>query len=254
MLVADRTANLIVQFDGVTGAFEREVAAIDRPSSVRVGPDGLLYVAGFGQSEVTRLAMTGEAVGPFYRNTSILEEPVELLFRDTELVVLGHDTHNAIVIDATGSMVHDVGYPDMRGAHDFVFGTDGLLYVATEHDVVSGTAMQIWDVALGTMVSRFGTLDQIANATGVARIADALFVTDYERGTLVRFEGDVPTVLATGLAHPIGLEVGPDGLLYVIDDGGIQQYAPDGTHLALFVPAGPHLVGARSLTFVPRNS
>jgi sugar lactone lactonase YvrE len=253
LFVADRTANRIVRFDGVTGAYEAVVATIDRPSSVLLGPDGSLYVAGFGRSEITRIGLeNSEDLGRFYQDTAVLEEPVELLFRGSELVVLGHDTHNAIVIDASGSMVRDVGYPDMRGAHDFVFGADGLLYVAAEHDVVSGMALQIWDVELGTIVGRFGSLDQIANATGVVRIEDALYVTDYERGHLLRFDREQSTVLVTGLAHPISLELGPDGLLYVIDDWGIQQFERDGTQVALFVARGPHLVGPRSLTFVAR--
>src|SRR5688500_12948073 len=167
MYVADRTANRIVRFDGVTGEYQGEVAQVDRPSSMRLGPDGMLYVAGYGDSEVTRVELATGAQLDFYQNTEVLEEPVELVFRDRQLVVLGHDTHNAIVIDPSGAMVRDVGYPDMRGAHDFVFGDDGLLYVATEHDVSLGTALQVWDVSTGEMVHRFGTLDQIANATGI---------------------------------------------------------------------------------------
>jgi sugar lactone lactonase YvrE len=253
MFVADRTADRIVRFDAETGAFEGELVAIDRPSSVRLGDDGALYVAGFGDSEVIRLdASTGALLGQVFRDTTILEEPVELVFHDGDLVVLGHDTHNAIVIDPTGSAVHDVGYPEMRGAHDFVFGPDGLLYVATEHEPAFGTAMQIWDVEAGALVGRFGTLDQLANATGVAIAGDALYVTDYERGALLRFDGDRPTVLATDLTHPIALEPGPDGLLYVVDDTGIHRYTLDGGRVETVVARSPDLVGPRSLTFVPR--
>src|SRR6185503_8108354 len=112
---ADRGANRIVEFDGLTGDWGRDVTSVDRPSSVRLGPDHGLYIAAFGRSEILRI--DAGAQHSFFQDTEILEEPVELIFRGRELVVLGHDTHNAIVIDPTGTMTHDVGYPDMRGAH-----------------------------------------------------------------------------------------------------------------------------------------
>lgn len=252
MFVADRGANRIVQFDGITGEWLGELASIDRPSSVRLGPDHMLYIAGFGDSAITRIDASGAPSDMFYKDTEVLEEPVELVFHGAELVVLGHDTHNAIVIDPSGAMVHDVGYPDMRGAHDFSFGSDGLLYVATEHDASLGTAIQVWDLALGTMIDRFATLDQLANATGITAIDDALYVTDYERGRLVRFTGPDMVVLVDDLVHPISIEQGPDGLLYIIDERGIHRYDVDGTYVSLFAPIDEHLVVPRNASFGPR--
>ncbi len=250
MFVADRTANRILQFDGRTGELQAEVATVDRPSSVRLGPDGELYVAAFGQSEVLRFNPAARTMtSRFYRDTEILEEPVELLFRASELVVLGHDTHNAVGIDPTGTKVRDVGYPDMRGAHDFTFGADGLLYVATGHDVSLGTAIQVWDVETAVMVRHFGTLDQLANATGIVERDGDFYVTDYERGTLIRFTGDTPTVIAKNLQHPICVELGPDGMLYVIDERGIHRFEIDGSYDELFVATGEDLIGPRGLSF-----
>jgi hypothetical protein len=253
MYIADRGANRVTRFDGVTGEYLGELAMNDRPSCVRPGPDGALYVASFGDSEVTRIdPTTGETLGLFYKDTNILEEPVELLFRGSELVVLGNDTNNAIVIDASGTMIHDVGYPDMRGAHDFVFGDDDLLYVATEHDVSTNSTMQVWDVASGTQLGTFGSLDQIANASGIALVDGALLVTDFERGTLLRFDGHVPTVLATGLKHPVALELGLDGMLYIADETGVVRYTRKGVRDGMFIAKGPHFVSARSLTITAR--
>jgi streptogramin lyase len=250
MFVADRTANRILELDGVTGELIAEVASVDRPSSVRLGPDGKLYVAAFGGSEILRFDPAARTTAArFYQDTEILEEPVELLFRDRELVVLGHDTANAVFIDPAGAMVHDVGYPDMRGAHDFTFGPDGLLYVATEHDVSLGTAIQVWDVEAAVMVRHFATLDQLANATGIVEVGGDLYVTDYERGKLIRFTDDVPTVIARNIMHPIAVELGPDGRLYVIDERGIHRFELDGSYDKLFVASGENLLGARGLSF-----
>jgi DNA-binding beta-propeller fold protein YncE len=249
MFVADRTANRIVQFDGVTGEWLGDVATVDRPSSVRFGPDRKLYVAAFGGSQILRFDPSARSTtARFFQDTDILEEPVELLFQGSELVVLGNDTQNAVVIDASGTMVRDIGYPDMRGAHDFAFAANGLLYVATEHDVELGTAVQVWDVATNTMVHRFGTLAELANATGIVAVDDELYVTDYERGRLIRFRGDTPEVIADGLVHPISIELGPDDRFYVTDERGIHRFERDGSYVSLFI--GEHLVGPRSVTFV----
>ena len=52
MYIADRGANRVARFDGVTGEYLGALAENDRPSSVRPGPDGALYVASFGDRDV----------------------------------------------------------------------------------------------------------------------------------------------------------------------------------------------------------
>lgn len=245
MLVADRGADRIRKFDGVTGEWLADVATIDRPSSMRRGPDGALYVAGFGDSAIVRVTDDG-AQSVFFRDTQVLEEPVELLFRGAELAILGHDTHNAIMVDPTGAMVRDIGYPDMRGAHDFVIDDRARMYVATSHDVELGIAIQIWDLNNGRMIAMRGTLEEVANATGIVAIDDILYVTDYERGTIVRFAGDT-RIIARGLVHPVAIELGLDGLLYVADERGIHRFERDGSYAGKL--AGDHLTGVRSFVF-----
>ena len=245
MLVADRGADLIRKFDGVTGEWLADIATIDRPSSMRRGPDGALYVAGFGDSAIIRVAPDGTQ-RTFFRDTQVPEEPVELLFRGGELAILGHDTHNAIIVDPTGAMVRDIGYPDMRGAHDFVINDHGRMFVATAHDVELNTAIQVWDLDTGDMIAMRGSLEEVANATGIVEIDDTLYVTDYERGTIVRFAGDT-RIIARGLVRPVAIELGLDGLLYVADDRGIHRFERDGTYAGKL--AGDHLTGVRSFVF-----
>lgn len=245
MLVADRGADRIRKFDGVTGEWIADLATIDRPSSMRRGPDGALYVAGFGDSAIFRVSDDGTQT-VFFRDTQVLEEPVELLFRGPELAILGHDTNNAIMVAPTGAMVRDIGYPDMRGAHDFVIDDRSRMYVATQHDVVLGTAVQVWDLNNGRMIAMRGSLEEVANATGIVAIDDVLYVTDYERGTIVRFAGDT-RIIARGLVRPVAIEIGLDGLLYVADDRGIHRFEHDGSYAGKL--AGDHLTGVRSFVF-----
>src|SRR5688572_2076972 len=109
--VADRGGNAILRYDAISGDFADVFAAggdshVDRPSSVRFGSAVNVYLAAFGKGEIVRYdAASSTMMGVFYADTAALEEPVELLFRGDELVVLGNDTNNVIVLDAAGALV-----------------------------------------------------------------------------------------------------------------------------------------------------
>src|SRR5688572_25435870 len=96
LFIADYAADAIVQFDGTSGALIGVFASgveqrVDRPASVQRGPDGNLYTAGFGRGDVVRYDLSsGEMMDVFFADTTLLEEPVELLFHGDELLVLGN--------------------------------------------------------------------------------------------------------------------------------------------------------------------
>lgn len=246
LLVTDRAGDAIVAYDGVTGELRGIVVDgdVDRPSSVRVRGE-LMYVAGFGHGEIARYAMTGAAHDVFFADTGVLEEPVELVFTDDDrLVVLGHDTKNAVVIDPSGAMLREFGYPHMAGAHDAAIGPDGMLYVGTDDGI------QIWDLDAGAQVRTFGA-SSTATITGLGFVDDALYAVDNERDTLVRFSDDTATILADDLEAPVAVDRGPDGSLVVLDGDGIHRFDPHtGARLSKLVPMDRHVVGARSFTFV----
>jgi hypothetical protein len=86
------------------------------------------------------------------------------------------------------------------------------------------------------------------------RVVRELYVTDYERGRLIRFDAArQPHVVAEGLVHPVGIELGPDELFYVIDERGIHRFERDGSYVSLFVAANDHVIGPRSVTFALRD-
>lgn len=191
-------------------------------------------------------------MGVFYRNTLALEEPVELLFHGDQLIVLGNDTNNVVVLDPSGRLVANFGARDMQGAHDFAFGPDGLLYVGMPSHVEHGTAIQVWDVATGSLVRHFGTFDQLASATGIAFGNDRIYIADHERDQVVMFDavtgGPRGVLIDHGLDAPVSLEVGPDGALYIVDATGVKRF--DGQTLSSFIALGAELRQPRSLTFV----
>jgi sugar lactone lactonase YvrE len=228
--VSDYRANAIVRYDGTTGelidVFAQGIEAhIDRPASVKRGPDGHFYAAGFGRGDVVRYESTGAMMDVFYWDTRLLEEPVELEFKGDHLFVLGNDTKNLVELDASGAVVNSFGDPMMRGAQDFVIAGD-LAYVATESHPTLGSAIQVWDIASGTLVRHFGAYDQIAFAAGIALAGDQLYVSDFERNRVVQFDtsGNYLGVLVEGLTSPIDVDFGPDHDLYVLDAVGLHRF------------------------------
>ena len=265
LFVADRGGDAILRYDAPTGDFIDVFAAgaemrVDRPSSVRYGPDGYLYLAGFGRGDVVRFDVrSGQMLDTFFQDP-VLEEPVELLFRGGDLVVLGHDTQNAVVIGRQGNLAGEFGFPDMRAAHDFAFGPDGLLYVGTDSHPQRGTALQVWDVQRGELLLDFGEPAVLSAATGVAIGPDGLlYVADAYRDQVVAFDpatgapaGALVSQEEQLLDQPASLDFGPDGALYVVDRAGVHRFDPSsGAYLSRVVSAGDgHLAGPRSITFV----
>ncbi len=265
LFVSDYDANAIVRYDGVTGEPLGVFATgapqrVDRPAGVRLGPDGRLYTAGFGQGDIVRYDVrSGAMMGVFFWDTTLLEEPVELAFHGDDLVVLGNDTSNIVVLDRGGTPIAAFGNPVMRAAHDFVIGRDDLLYIATDSHPQLGIAIQVWDFT-GTMRRQFATPGEIAVASSLAFDRDGvLHVCDYDRGTVVRFDaatGESRGVLIDGLIRPVSLDFGLDGDLYVLDDTGVHRFDPrSGDPLGELARVGDgQLERPRSFTFVSEHA
>ncbi len=231
LFVSDYRANAIVRYDTAgelidvfaAGAEQR----LDRPVNVKRGPDGLLYSVGFGRGDINRYDLgSGAMADTFYWDTRTLEEPVELEFRGEHLFVLGNDTKNLVEIDRDGRFVRELGYPTMRGAQDFVIDGD-FAYVATESHPTLGSAIQVWNLTTGTLERHFAAYDEIAFASGLTLRDGVLLVSDFERGTIVRFDlatGRSLGALVEGTLLPVEIDIGPDGALYVLDLKGLHRY------------------------------
>ncbi len=262
VFVTDRATNAILRYDGVTGTFEGTFAQgaeqrIDRPAGVRLGPSGHIYLAGFGRGEVVRFDVaSGQMHDVFYGDTTLLEEPMDLAFRGDDLLVLGNDTRNVVVLDRSGAPRRELGWPTMRAAQDLVMADDGrTLFVATESHPDLGSAIQVWDVETGALLRHFAPYHQLAFASAIALRDDGtLYAADWERGTVVVLDassGEHLGDLVSGLSTPTALELGPDSALYVLDATGLRRFDPDtGRELAVLVEAGDgHLVRPRGFTF-----
>lgn len=241
LFISDYRANSIFRYDGVTGEFLGALDQVDRPAGLRLGPNDQLYAAGFGRGEVVRLDVhSGHMMDVFYWDTTLLEEPVELVFEQDQLVVLGNDTNNIVVLAPDGSVARTFGYPVMRNAHDFVIDR-GRVLVATE------PAVQIWDLASGTQIGEMGRQDLVL-ATSLAMHGDNVLVSDWDRDAIV----ELPTgrIVVTGLRDPVSIDVVGDDL-YVLDANGLGRYdAETGDHLSQLVTRDDRLIWPRAFTFV----
>src|SRR5688500_16103437 len=150
LFISDYRASAIFRYDGVTGEYIDTIEKLDRPAGMRLGPNEQLYAAGFGRGEVVRYDVhSGRMMDVFYWDTALLEEPVELAFHGDELVVLGNDTANVVVVGPDGALVRTFGYPVIQQAHDFVIDGTRML-IATD------PAIQIWDLATGRQLGEAG--------------------------------------------------------------------------------------------------
>lgn len=264
VFLSDRGNDSIVRYDGRSGDFEGvfaqgRAARIDRPASLRLGPSGYAYLAGFGVGDVVRYDLASGALKDvFYWDTTLLEEPLELAFRGDEVLVLGNDTANVVVLDAHGRPTRELGY--MRNALDMVLAPDQrTLYVGVETDTA---AIQVWDVDTGTLVRELGRPDEIASGTSLALARDgSLYACDWQREQIVRFDPDTGALLDTivspgGLRVPVAIDVGPDGALYALDEDGLHRLDPEtGLELQLLVAARDgHNVRPRAFTFMTESA
>jgi hypothetical protein len=235
VLISDYRANAILRFDD--GMFAGTFAESNRPAGLRLGDDGALYAAGFGRGDVVRYDMaSGAMMGVFYWDTTELEEPVQLRFHGDELVVLGNDTNNLVVLARDGSLVRTIGYSQIRNAHDFVIDEHGRALIATDSHV------QIWDLASGTQIGELGRKD-LQLATSITTRDDEIYVADQGRDAVLELTSG--RVIVTGLHDPVGIEaVGDD--LYILDAEGLARF--DGEALSRVIPRD-HLQSPRAFTF-----
>jgi sugar lactone lactonase YvrE len=248
LFVSDYRAGAVFRYDGASGRADGALAAIpalERPSAVALGPGGQLYAAGFGRGEIARYdAATGARRDVFFWDTRLLEEPVSLLFRGDDLIAIGNDTHNAVVLTPSGRVQGSFGSPTMRAAQDAVLADAETLIVATEQHPALGAAIQVWSIERGELIRAFGAPGEISAATGIALGPDGtLYASDRDRGRIVRFElatgRALEPLVVAGLEAPTRLQLGPDGALYALDAVGVHGFALDtGAHRGLVVAVG----------------
>lgn len=222
------------------------------PHRSRIGPDGYLYVASAGTDSILRYnAVTGAYVDTFIGTSGGLVYPVDLIFHnDGYLYVSGQISNNVLRYDAaTGA--RDMSYAvSVDGPSGIAFDSGGNLYAAGRFT---------------NTISRFNPAGSFSGSFAGGNQPFGLFMTS--GGDLLSAAGSSNSVLRTmnpatapsqitlvsaGLNLPVGVEIGPDGYLYVANYNvnTIGRYnASTGAFVDTFA-SGAVLAGPNYFTFV----
>jgi streptogramin lyase len=182
------------------------------PAGITYGPDGLLYVS-----------------------------------NQTSVFFPGMDDSIVKVDPSTGAVMPFIDLPSGYVPAGLKFGPDGNLYVSHNGGQTAGEGTGSVDVYDGTRGTFLGTL--VPNLTQPTSLLfdkhGNLYVSNFGDGTVVLFDGtNVSTLVSAGsggLAGPAGLQIGPDGNLYVVDLllWAVRIYdSQSGASLGDFIPAG----------------
>lgn len=211
LIVSSWTGNKVGVYDAVSGTFAENLTggAISLAHSVRLGPDGLLYVTSFGNDKIVRYDPADELafIDTFVAiGSGGLDGPTDAQFNAAgNLLVTSYNTNS--VIEYNGTTGAPIG--------DFISSGSGLL---------AGAEMMQWKPD-GNLLVASGQNNR---------------VLEYD-GATGAFLGNFVTPASGGLIDPHAMTYGPDGHLYVASFGTDPILRYDGTTGAFmdtFVPAG----------------
>lgn len=250
ILVADRERHAVLRFSAETGKFLGDflgegAEGYDKPGAMALYGGDLadcqdpVLLAGFESGKVRVYDSNGEYCTRVDVTNKDLEEPADMLIVGTRLFVLYNDSFELYTVDLISGDQGEVG-EGFRYGHALAQKSDHQLAIAHE-----GHEGKVSILNLDTdNVREFG--EELTLATGVAyERHDNLLVSDFRGGTVFRYDGqhyDDPAPLIRDLKGPSELEIGPDGLGYVLTEKGIHRFELNGEDLGLFIEVDGELL------------
>ncbi|MDH3397302.1 MAG: right-handed parallel beta-helix repeat-containing protein, partial [Acidimicrobiia bacterium] len=237
------------------------------PVAPIIGPDGLLYVAGYNSANVVRYnPQTGDPGSTFVlAGDGGLLQPLAMAFGPDGNLYVADNAGNAVrrYSSANGAWIDNfipAGLGGLQGATGLLFTDRGTLLVSSWFT----DSVKEYNVSTRAYMGNFvlPAAGGLGNPEGLALGPDGnLYVASYNKNAVYRYDintglGGVFAVQGTsGLSNPIGLQFGPDGHLYVagLNANRIQRYdRSSGAFVDLYVAAGAGgFNGAAGLTFIP---
>jgi sugar lactone lactonase YvrE len=263
----------LLQYGGVSGAFldngnpyspiNLASSGLNGPELISFGPDGSLYVTSFNNGKILRFDSSSGALIAIYDTNDPISMPSDATFGPDGKLYVALLTRVVQINPATGSVG---GFASIGAPFGIRFGPDGNLYATTGEDDVERYAGPLSTTSPpGTFL---GKVAAVTGPNGLTFGPDGnLYVASYATNSIVKItnpasNAPLTTVLTVGTAGapndlnaPVGLEFGPDGMLYVASSGTneILTYDPNtGLFQGAFVPAGlGGLVDPEGVVFGP---
>jgi DNA-binding beta-propeller fold protein YncE len=230
------------------------LAGISAPASADV------IVAGYFDSSILRFAEDGTAMPPIILpgGTSGVVGPSGITFGPDGSLYVSNQTSvfspgapdSIVKVDlSTGEVMPFIMLAPGYVPAGLRFGPDGNLYVSRNGGQAAATGTGSVDRYDGTTGALIGSVvTNLTQPTGlVFDSAGKLYVSSYGDGNIVVYDGTSASVLVPNgkgnLMAPAGLQLGPDGNLYVVDLllGAVRRYDLNGNFLGGLVPAGGQL-------------
>lgn len=232
LFVSAAGRNAVFRFDGDTGQFLGEfvtagAGGLSDPQGIAFGPDGNLYVASNGSNNILKYdGQTGGFLGVFV--TPGMNWPAEINFRGNHLYVSDFAGNRVARFDAFSGAFIDNFAVGVVGGDGQSWDANGDLYVSSWGDATIKKFNGTTGALLGNFVGPGsgglnGPLDSLFLPNG------ELLVSAFNSQRIKRYSatgaflGDAVTI-----STPQGLQLGPDGLLYVgsFGQGIINRYDP----------------------------
>ncbi len=273
VLVCGWSTSNVGSYDIVTGTFASLWASsvgtgLSQAHSVRLGPNGNVFVSSFGTNEILEFQPDGTFVGVFATTSDVsILGPSDAVFGpDGNLYVSGLTSGGIGRYDgSTGAGIDQFvppGQNNLNRTEMMEWGPDGNLYVCS----ASTNNVKVY--------APDGTFQGNAFPPGTGGMSDphdlafrpggTLLVASFATNVVVEYDvsGGFPgTLVGTfvssgvgGPSSPHGLAWGPNGNLYVssFSTGVVQEYSGvDGAPLAVFINTSPTVNGPTHLLFRP---
>ena len=235
LFVSGYFSNNVAIYDACSGVFLRQLETAGRIQGAQAvrynGADDLIYVVSEGNDQIQRYRRNAnfEFVDVFAQLPGNFD-PTGIAFGfDDEVFVASYGTSSVVELDAvTGAQVR-VLLPSNSGLlgadNGMMVSVLGFLYVPG----YDSNSVAIINPDNGGTLANFippGSAG-LVNARGIVDEGPTILVGGEGSGAIYRFDSSTGAwvqTLVTGLNHPTGLAMGPDGSLLVLAGNQVRRY------------------------------
>ena len=244
---------------GNTGFFTRQTEAV--PTAVTVGPDGALYVSELngipyptGYSSIIRISDPTATTGFDGKTPSGVPQAYASGFSEVNGLAFNNGTGDMYVLEYVNSnAIYDptIAPADLPPSLLIQVQPDGTRTTISGPELHLGNYVTVNQQTGDVYVAITNQGPATATSPGTGEVLD--YKQDPATGAWSS------TVIASGLNGPRGMAFGPDGNLYVLEQGTGTPNGADGSDTAPVIPFIPGLVSERggatgSITRVDLNS